>query len=75
MFSFMKIATIAALMFGTFASAIPAPAPILETSALQARGGGETTVTDVLVDLNINLKVQVDLLSSFCFFRERHNLL
>ncbi|KZV65475.1 hypothetical protein PENSPDRAFT_129128 [Peniophora sp. CONT] len=53
MFSFMKIATLAALTFGTFASAIPAPAPAAEAGALVARG---KDVTSILTQLNIDLK-------------------
>ena len=62
MFSFMKIATVAALAFGTFASAIPAPAPVPEAGALEARSVGPT-VTDVLTGLETNLKPLVDQMS------------
>ena len=50
MFSFAKIATLAALAFGTFASAIPAPAPAPEAGALEARTVSPT-VTTVLNNL------------------------
>lgn len=66
MFSFMKIATFAALAFGTFASAIPAPAPApaLEAGALEARTG--TTVTEILAQLAIDVKDPCSKLSA-CF--------
>ena len=59
MFSFMKIATFAALAFGTLASAIPAPAPLqaAEAGALVARNAEATqTVTDIITQLNSDLQ-------------------
>jgi len=50
MFSFMKIATFAALTFGTFASAIPSPAPAAEARDLEARAAG-VTLTSLLTQL------------------------
>ena len=58
MFSFMKIATIAALAFGTLASAIPAPAPapIAEAGALSVRAAEAQDVTTILTNLNNDLQ-------------------
>ncbi|KZV72689.1 hypothetical protein PENSPDRAFT_750676 [Peniophora sp. CONT] len=59
MFSFMKIATFAALAFGTLASAIPAPAPVpvAEAGAIEARDTAATqTVTQILTQLNNDLQ-------------------
>ncbi|KZV72105.1 hypothetical protein PENSPDRAFT_751174 [Peniophora sp. CONT] len=56
MFSFMKIATFAALAFGTLASAIPAPAPApaAEAGALVTRTSPD--VTAILTQLSIDLE-------------------
>ncbi|VDB90081.1 unnamed protein product [Peniophora sp. CBMAI 1063] len=56
MFSFMKIATFAALAFGTLASAIPSPAPILtvEEGALVER---KTTSNVAIVLANLTVHV------------------
>ncbi|KZV69408.1 hypothetical protein PENSPDRAFT_753382 [Peniophora sp. CONT] len=62
MFSFMKIATFAALAFGSIASAIPAPAPLAEAGALEART--THTVTDVLTALPGKLAAPCGALSS-----------
>ncbi|VDB88925.1 unnamed protein product [Peniophora sp. CBMAI 1063] len=59
MFSFMKIATFAALAFGTLASAIPAPAPlpVAEAGALMARdAAANQDVTTILTNLNNDLQ-------------------
>ncbi|VDB88897.1 unnamed protein product [Peniophora sp. CBMAI 1063] len=67
MFSFMKIATFAALAFGTLASAIPAPAPlpIAEAGALVARDAEATQdVTTILTNLNSQLQAPTTQLSS-----------
>lgn len=48
MFSFIKIATFAALAFGTIASAAPAPVPAPEAGALEVRSVG--TLTDALTN-------------------------
>ncbi|VDB88899.1 unnamed protein product [Peniophora sp. CBMAI 1063] len=65
MFSFMKIATFAALAFGTLASAIPAPAPlpVAEAGALVPRAAEAQDVTTILTDLNNNLKAPTTELS------------
>ena len=69
MFSFMKIATFAALAFGTLASAIPAPAPVpvAEAGALVARDTEATaaTVTSILTQLNNDLKAPTGQLSEY----------
>ena len=56
MFSFAKIATFAALAFGTIASAIPSPAPAAapETGELAKRQGQD--MTTILTNLNNDLK-------------------
>ena len=54
MFSFMKIATYAALAFGTLASAIPTPAPVPEAAALEERSG--KTITAILTGLHSDLQ-------------------
>ncbi|KZV63629.1 hypothetical protein PENSPDRAFT_691483 [Peniophora sp. CONT] len=59
MFSFMKIATFAALAFGTLASAAPSPAPFpaFEAGALMARDAqAATDVTSILTKLNSDLQ-------------------
>ena len=63
MFSFMKIATFAALAFGTLASAIPAPAPapVAEAGALVERASSD--VTTILTNLNNDLQAPVAQLS------------
>ena len=60
MFSFMKIATFAALAFGTIASAIPAPAPSTETE-LTTRAGQD--LTTILTNLNNALQTPANTLS------------
>ncbi|KZV72103.1 hypothetical protein PENSPDRAFT_751173 [Peniophora sp. CONT] len=58
MFSFMKIATFAAIALGTLASAIPSPAPIpvAESGALVERKAAPTCET-VLLNLTVSLTV------------------
>jgi len=58
----MKIATFAALAFGSIASAIPAPAPAPEANALEARA---TSVSSVLTQLNSDLQGPSQQLSSY----------
>ncbi|VDB88836.1 unnamed protein product [Peniophora sp. CBMAI 1063] len=62
MFSFMKIATFAALAFGTIASAVPAPAPAAETGELTARAGQD--LTTILTNLNNALQTPANTLNS-----------
>ncbi|KZV72723.1 hypothetical protein PENSPDRAFT_649487 [Peniophora sp. CONT] len=66
MFSFMKIATFAALAFGTIASAIPAPAPApapaAEAGELSARAGQD--LTTILTNLNSALQGPANTLNS-----------
>jgi len=50
----MKIATIAALAFGTLASAVPSPAPVAETRDLVERQS--TDLTTILTNLNNDLQ-------------------
>ncbi|KZV63614.1 hypothetical protein PENSPDRAFT_757801 [Peniophora sp. CONT] len=67
MFSFMKIATFAALAFGTLASAIPAPAPVpvAEAGAIEARDAAATqTVTQILTQMNSDLQAPTAQLGS-----------
>ena len=52
MFSFIKIATFAALAFGTVASAIPSPAP--EAAELASRAPQD--ISTILNNLNNDLK-------------------
>jgi hypothetical protein len=63
MFSFMKIATFAALAFGTLASAIPAPAPAPEANALVARQGD--ALQSALTSMNNDLQAPCQELSQF----------
>jgi len=58
MFSFMKIATFAALTFGALASAIPSPAPVAETRDLAVERRA-TDVTGVLTQLASDLQAPV----------------
>ena len=60
MFSFAKIATFAALAFGTIASATPVAAP--ESGELAKRQSQD--VTTILTNLNNNLKAPIDTLST-----------
>ena len=61
MFSFAKIATFAALAFGTLASAIPSP--IVEAGALVSRAAEAQDISTILTNLNNDLKAPLGELS------------
>jgi hypothetical protein len=63
MFSFMKIATFAALTFGALASALPSPVASPDLGALVARQADAPDVTTVLTNLNNDLQSPVGQLS------------
>jgi hypothetical protein len=71
MFAFMKIATLAALAFGTVASAIPSPvaAPEARAGALIERSG--SSVIAVLTELRVSLGEPCGKLSKISFSRLR----
>ena len=64
MFSFAKIATFAALAFGTIASAIPSPAPVAAPESGELAKRQSQDVTTILTNLNNNLKAPIDALST-----------
>ncbi|KZV72687.1 hypothetical protein PENSPDRAFT_750675 [Peniophora sp. CONT] len=59
MFSFMKIATFAALAFGTLASAIPAPAPVPAAEAGELMARQSQDLTTILTNMNNDLQAPV----------------
>lgn len=63
MFSFVKIATFAALAFGTIASAIPYPAPVAVREAGELVARQSQDITTILTDLNNDLQEPLDDLS------------
>ena len=66
MFSFMKIATFAALTFGALASALPQPIASPDVNAIAARQASAPDVTTVLQNLANDLQAPVSQLSEFC---------
>ena len=70
MFSFAKIATLAALAFGTIVSAIPSP--VVETDALAVREAeAAQDISTILNNLNNDLKEPLGELSKRGFDRNQ----
>jgi hypothetical protein len=59
MLSFMKIATFAALAFGTLASALPSPVASTDINVIVARQADAPDVTTVLTNLASDLQSPV----------------
>jgi hypothetical protein len=75
MFAFMKIATLAALAFGTFVSAIPSPvaAPEARADALVERSAHD--VSTVLNNLHYSLQAPCGKLSKILLYHVRLQIL
>lgn len=65
MFSFAKIATFAALAFGTIAMAIPSPAPVAAPEAGELVTRASQDISTILTNLNNDLKEPLGELSEF----------